>query len=85
MQIPKFAYMFLKRLTDVMQSHVRGLSRITLTEYRQVKLDGRQQEEPKNIIDGDYIEQFLGIDENLQARILQNVLLNQHDMSQAYL
>jgi len=39
-----------------MESHFRGISRITLKEYRQVKLEGRQQEEPKNIIDGDYIE-----------------------------
>lgn len=48
-------------------------------------MEGLQQQEPKNIIDGDYIEQFLAIDENLQARILQNVLLNHHDMTQAYL
>jgi len=57
--------MFLKRLTDVMESHFRGLSRITLKEYRQVRLDGRQPEEPKHIIAGDYIEQFLEMDEPL--------------------
>ena len=84
-QIPKFAYMFLKRLTEVMETIVRGMSRITLKEYRQVKLDGGQPEEPQNIIDGDYIEQFLDIDEPVQAKIVQMMLLNSNDTSHAYL
>jgi len=48
---------------DVMETTVRGISRISLKEYRQIKLDCSQSEDPKNIIDGDYVEQFLTIDE----------------------
>ena len=55
---------------EVMETTVRGISRITLRDFRQVKLDGSQPEEPKNIIDGDYIEQFLTIDESTQAKIV---------------
>jgi hypothetical protein len=53
-----------------METIVRGMSRITLKEYRQVKMDGGQPEEPHNIIDGDYIEQFLDIEEPIQAKIV---------------
>ena len=38
-QIPKAAYLFLTRLSEVMQERVRGISRISLKEYRQVRLD----------------------------------------------
>jgi hypothetical protein len=55
--------MFLKRLTEVMETIIRGISRITTREYRQIKLDSKQAEDSKNIIDGDYIEQFLDIPE----------------------
>lgn len=55
-QIPKAAYLFLTRLSEVMQERVRGISRISLKEYRQVRLDATNPQEPKNIIDGDYIE-----------------------------
>ena len=50
-----------------------------------MKLDGGQAEEPSNIIDGDYIEQFLDIDEPVQAKIVQMMLLNSNDTSHAYL
>ena len=68
-----------------METIVRGMSRITLKEYRQVKMDGGQPEEPHNIIDGDYIEQFLDIEEPIQAKIVQMMLLNSNDTSHAYL
>ena len=68
-----------------MQERVRGISRISLKEYRQVKLDATNPQEPRNIIDGDYIEQFLELDDRIQAQIAQSMLLNAHDISQAYL
>ena len=46
-----------------METIIRGISRITTKEYRQIKLDSKQAEDSKNIIDGDYIEQFLDIPE----------------------
>lgn len=33
-EIPKYAYMFLKRLTEVMEASIKSVSRITLREYR---------------------------------------------------
>ena len=84
-QIPKFAYIFLQRLMEQMETTVRGISRISLKEYRQVKLDCSQSEDPKNIIDGDYVEQFLTIDEPSQSKIVQMMLLNSSDMTPAYL
>ena len=55
-QIPKFTFMFLQRLQEVMEHHVRGLARITNSELRQVKFDGKQPEDAKNVIDGTLIE-----------------------------
>lgn len=38
-----------------------------------------------NIIDGSFIEQFLLLNEEVQSKILQNMLLNQRDMCKDYL
>lgn len=84
-QIPKTTYIFLKRLITTMEQYVRGVSSISLNEYRQVRLDTTFSDQPKNIIDGAYLEQFLDLEEHTQSQIVKGMLLNQHDMSQAYL
>jgi hypothetical protein len=68
-----------------MEQFVRGLSRITVKEHRQVRLDVNHFDPAKNIIDGDYLEQFLDLEPSTQSQIVKNMLINQHDMSQAYL
>ena len=77
--------MFLKRLHEVMEHHVQSLSRITVKEQRSVRFEDRQPEDPQNIIDGGFIEQFLYLNEQLQSKILSNMLLNQADMCKDYL
>lgn len=57
--IPKYVFMFLKRLHEVMEHHVRGVSRITVRELRQVRFEDKQADDSINIIDGLFIEQFL--------------------------
>lgn len=62
-QIPHAAYTFLSKLAASMEQFVRGLSLISTQEHRQVRLDMTQAEPPRNIIDGDYLLQFLDLDE----------------------
>lgn len=48
--------MFLKRLQEVMEHKVRGISRISNLEFREVKFENKGAEDPKNVIDGTFIE-----------------------------
>ena len=64
-QIPKTTYLFLKRLCDFMEQSVRSISRIPLKDHRLVRVDQTISDHPKNILDGDYLEQFLEFDEQL--------------------
>mmetsp|Transcript_19263 Transcript_19263/g.32824 ORF Transcript_19263/g.32824 Transcript_19263/m.32824 type:complete len:113 (-) Transcript_19263:29-367(-) len=82
--IPKYAYQYLQRLSEVMQVTLRNLSRITLSEQRSVRIDGRDPEDHFNIIDGAYVEMFLELDPRAQQQIVQNMLLNQGEMCQQY-
>jgi hypothetical protein len=68
-----------------MDTSVKGIARISFKEYRKVRLDTNCYEASKNFIDGDFIEQFLGMDEHSQAKIAQNMLFNSHDFTPAYL
>ena len=86
-QIPKFTYYYLKCLSEKMDNHCRGISRITTREQRQVKFDTGQWEDAMNVIDGDYLEQFLAFDEHRQAQIATSIMEHHADpaATQAYL
>ena len=68
-----------------MDTSVKGIARISFKEYRKVRLDTNCYEASKNFIDGDFIEQFLEIDEHSQAQIAESMLLNSHDFCPTYL
>ena len=75
-QIPRFTYMFLQRLQEVTEHHVRGVSRITSHSQRQVRFTGKVPTDSQNVIDGTLIEQFMTLDSKLQAKIVSNMMLN---------
>lgn len=77
--------MFLQRLQEVMEHHVRGISRITSHSARQVRFDGKAPSDCLNVIDGALIEQFLRLDDKLQAKIVSNMMLNSAEMCADYL
>lgn len=68
--------MFLQRLQEVTEHHVRGVSRITSHSQRQVRFTGKVPTDSQNVIDGTLIEQFMTLDSKLQAKIVSNMMLN---------
>jgi len=78
-------YVFMKKLSDSMEKFVLGVSRINMKEQRQLRMDTNSTEAPKNIIDGDFLEQFIDLPEDLQKQIAEHTLANKYDMSMAYL
>ncbi len=68
-----------------MEQNVRGISRISNLELREVKFENKGAEDPKNIIDGSFIEQFNYLDPQAQCKIVQNMILNSKDMCEDYL
>ena len=68
-----------------MQCHLTGISRVLPEDQRSVKHEGQDPVTSFNIIDGDYIEQFLDLNIASQCLVIQEMLLNSNELNREYL
>ena len=55
-----------------------------MSEQRAVRYEGKDPDDHFNVIDGEYVEQFLSLDSKAQHSIVSQMLINQSDMSELY-
>jgi hypothetical protein len=80
-EIPERAYKFMELLIRAVEKlELQDIGNIPRSEYRKVKTDSLKRDS-FNIIDGDYLEHFLHLDNKSQNSVISAVLLNQREFN----
>lgn len=68
------------RLQSRMSEFIHGLGNLPFNKYRSLKNGDRETDEPFRFVDGELIERFLDISEDLQEEICKGLGPNVEDM-----
>jgi DNA damage-binding protein 1 len=67
---------FLLTLQQNLASRVESAGNISFNEYRALKTKVRQSSEPLRIVDGELVERYLDLSEDVQRAAIQGIVLD---------